>query len=231
MLSLEAVDVFYGKAQALSAVSIALSDGEIVGLLGRNGAGKTTILRTLMGLLTPARGRRRHDDTDITHLKPHETSLRGVAFVPEDRQIFPNLTVEENLLIAGVMHPRGQWTLSRVLELFPALKERMYSKGSSLSGGEQQMLSIARALLTNPRTLMLDEPSEGLAPLIVKDVRDAIVEINRQGVAILLVEQKIAIPVALASRIYVVDDGTIGWTGTTQEFTQNRDAIDRKLAL
>lgn len=231
MLSLEAVDVFYGKAQALSEVSISLADGEIVGLLGRNGAGKSTILKTFMGLLTPVRGQRLHDGTDITGMKPHETSLRGIAFVPEDRQIFPNLTVEENLLIGGVMHSRGQWTLGRVLELFPALKERMRSKGSSLSGGEQQMLSIARALLTNPRTLMLDEPSEGLAPLIVKDVRDAIVEINRQGVAILLVEQKVAIPVALASRIYVVDDGAIGWTGTIDEFTRNREAIDRKLAL
>ena len=231
MLSLEAVDVFYGKAQALSEVSISLADGEIVGLLGRNGAGKSTILKTFMGLLTPVRGRRLHDGADITGLKPHETSLRGVAFVPENRQIFPNLSVEENLLIGGVMHARGHWTMERALALFPALKERMHSKGSSLSGGEQQMLSIARALLTNPRMLMLDEPSEGLAPLIVKDVRDAIVEINRQGVAILLVEQKVAIPVALASRIYVVDDGAIGWTGTIDEFTRNREAIDRKLAL
>ncbi|MCZ7659458.1 MAG: ATP-binding cassette domain-containing protein [Xanthobacteraceae bacterium] len=151
--------------------------------------------------------------------------------MPEDRQIFPNLTVEENLLIAGIVHRPGYWTLSRVLELFPRLQERMGSKGASLSGGEQQMLSIARAVLTNPRALLLDEPSEGLAPLIVNDVRDAIVEINRQGVAVLLVEQKIAIPVALASHIYVVDHGRIGWSGSTEDFARDRETIDRQLAL
>lgn len=231
MLQLESVDVFYDKAQALSGVSIEIAQGEIVGLVGRNGAGKSTILKTLIGLLMPGRGRRIHDGHDITQLGPHQISRRGIAFVPEDRQIFPNLSVEENLLIAGVMHKPGLWTFDRVCHLFPRLRERLTSKGSSLSGGEQQMLSIARALLTNPTVLMLDEPSEGLAPLVVRDVRDAIVEVNRQGMAILLVEQKVAIPVAIGRRIYVVDHGAIGWAGTTEEFARDRAAIESKLAI
>lgn len=231
MLRLDRVDVFYGKAQALSEVSIEIAAGEIIGLVGRNGAGKSTILKTLIGLRAPTRGRRVHDGDDISQLKPHQISRRGIAFVPEDRQIFPNLSVEENLLLAGVMHKPGLWTVKRVCELFPRLSERLDSKGSSLSGGEQQMLSIARALLTNPAVLMLDEPSEGLAPLVVRDVRDAIVEINRNGVAILLVEQKVAIPLSIGQRIYVVDHGVVGWAGTTAEFAANRTAIESKLAL
>ena len=231
MLRLDGVDVFYGKAQALSGVSVEVGDGEIVGLVGRNGAGKTTILKTCMGLLTPARGKRNHDGADITGMRAHQVSRRGIAFVPEDRQVFPNLTVAENLQISGVAHRPGYWTLDRAFRLFPRLQERLGSKGASLSGGEQQMLSIARAVLTNPAVLMLDEPSEGLAPLIVNDVRDAIVEINRQGVAILLVEQKIAIPVAICRRIYVIDHGSVGWAGTTEAFRNSRDSIDQQLAF
>jgi len=231
MLRLEDADVFYGKAQALSGVSIEVREGEVVGLVGRNGAGKSTILKSLMGLLTLAKGRRVHNGEDITALPAQTISRRGVAFVPENRQIFPNLSVKENLLIAGVMHKPGFWTYDKACNLFPRLREREQSKGSSLSGGEQQMLSIARALLTNPSVLMLDEPSEGLAPLVVRDVRDAIVEIHRQGMAILLVEQKVAIPVSIGQRIYVVDHGTIGWSGTTAEFAADRAAIESKLAI
>ncbi|WP_442580531.1 ABC transporter ATP-binding protein [Mesorhizobium sp. ASY16-5R] len=231
MLRLEDADVFYGKAQALGGVSIEVREGEVVGLVGRNGAGKSTILKTLMGLLTPTRGRRIHKGEDITSLPPQKISRRGVAFVPENRQIFPNLTVEENLRLAGVMHKPGFWTYDRACGLFPRLRERARSNGSSLSGGEQQMLSIARALMTNPTVLMLDEPSEGLAPLVVRDVRDAIVEIHRQGMAILLVEQKVAIPMSIGQRIYVVDHGTVGWSGTTAEFAADRAAIENKLAI
>jgi branched-chain amino acid transport system ATP-binding protein len=231
MLRLEDADVFYGKAQALSHVTVEVAEGEVVGLVGRNGAGKSTILKTLMGLLRPARGRRMHKGEDITALSAQKISRRGVAFVPEDRQIFPNLTTEENLRLATVLHGPGFWTYDRVCELFPRLRERAQSRGSSLSGGEQQMLSIARALLTNPGVLMLDEPSEGLAPLVVRDVCDAIVEIHRQGMAILLVEQKVAIPVSIGQRIYVVDHGTIGWSGTTAEFDAARADIETKLAI
>jgi branched-chain amino acid transport system ATP-binding protein len=231
MLRLENADVFYGKAQALSDVSIEVREGEVVGLVGRNGAGKSTILKTLMGLLSPARGRRIHGTEDITALPPQKISRRGIAFVPENRQIFPNLTTEENLRLAAVMHEPGFWTYDKVCDLFPRLRERAQSKGSSLSGGEQQMLSIARALLTNPSVMMLDEPSEGLAPLVVRDVRDAIVEIHRQGMAILLVEQKVSIPVSIGQRIYVIDHGTIAWSGTTGEFAAARADIETKLAI
>lgn len=231
MLRLEDADVFYGKAQALTGVTVEIGESEVVGLVGRNGAGKSTILKALMGLLTPARGRRVHNGEDVTALPPYRISRRGIAFVPENRQVFPNLTVQENMQLADVMHRPGFWTYDKVCELFPRLRERSQFKGSSLSGGEQQMLSIARALLTNPTVLMLDEPSEGLAPLVVRDVRDAIVEIHRQGMSILLVEQKVAIPVSIGRRIYVVDHGTIGWSGTTEEFSANRTAIETRLAL
>lgn len=231
MLALESVDVYYGKAQALEGVSLEVGACEIVGLVGRNGAGKTTILRALMGLLPCARGRRVLQGQDVSALKPHELSRHGVAYVPEDRQVFPNLTVEENLAIAGVAHRPGHWTMERVYALFPLLKERARAKGMALSGGEQQMLSIARALLTNPKALMLDEPSEGLGPLIVRHVRDAIVAINGQDVAILLVEQKIAIPLEIGHRIYVIDHGAVGWSGTTAEFRANRAAIEQRIAV
>jgi branched-chain amino acid transport system ATP-binding protein len=231
MLALDRVDVYYGKARALEQVSVDIADGEIVCLVGRNGAGKTTVLRTLMGLLPCTSGRRLLDGVDVSGLKPHQISRAGVAYVPEDRQVFPNLTVDENLAIAGVAHPDGHWTRKRIYELFPRLQEREQSKGLSLSGGEQQMLAIARAVMTNPRILMLDEPCEGLAPLIVRDVRDAIVAINRRGVAVLLVEQKIAIPLQIGNRIYLIDHGKVGWQGKTEDFRRERVAIEQRLTV
>ncbi len=231
MLSLEGVDAFYAKAIALENVSVHVGAGEIVALVGRNGAGKTTVLRTCMGLLACARGRRLLEGRDVTALSAHRLSRLGLAYVPEDRQVFPNLTVEENLAIAGVAHTPGYWTVPRVYELFPRLAERARSKGLSLSGGEQQMLSIARATLTNPKVLMLDEPSEGLAPLIVHAVRDAIVAINRQGVAILLVEQKLSIPLEVSHRISIVDHGSIAWSGSTAEFRRDRAGIEDRMTV
>lgn len=231
MLSLESVDAFYGKAIALEGVTIRVDAGEITALLGRNGAGKTTTLRTCMGLLDCARGKRLFQGRDVTGYKSHQMSRLGLAYVPEDRQVFPNLTVQENLAIAGVAHKGGYWTEARVYELFPKLQERALSKGASLSGGEQQMLSIARAVLTNPKVLMLDEPSEGLAPLIVRDVRDAIVAVNRQGVAIVLVEQKLAIPLEISNRLYVIDHGAVAWSGTTDEFRSDRANIERHMTV
>jgi branched-chain amino acid transport system ATP-binding protein len=231
MLALEGVDVRYDKTTALESVSLQVSAGEVVALLGRNGAGKTTTLRACMGLLACARGRRLFQGRDVTSLRAHEMSRLGVAYVPEDRQVFPNLTVEENLAIAGVAHAPGHWTVPRVYELFPRLQERARSKGISLSGGEQQMLAIARAVLTNPKVLMLDEPSEGLAPLIVRDVHQAIVAINRQGVAMLLVEQKLAIPLAVSHRICVMDHGEIAWSGTTAQFRADRANIEMRMTV
>jgi branched-chain amino acid transport system ATP-binding protein len=231
MLSLENVDAFYGKAIALEGVSVNVGEGEIVSLLGRNGAGKTTTLRTCMGLLACASGRRLLNGEDVTLLGPHQLSRRGLAYVPEDRQVFANLTVEENLAIAGVAHAPGHWTVERVYDLFPRLRERSRSNATSLSGGEQQMLSIARAVLTNPKVLMLDEPSEGLAPLVVRAVREAIVAVNAAGVAIVLVEQKLAIPLGISQRLYVMDHGCVAWTGTPDEFRADRGSIEQRMTV
>lgn len=231
MLALENVDAFYGKAIALQDVSVHVREGEIVSLLGRNGAGKTTTLRTSMGLLACGSGRRVLAGQDVTALGSHLLSRRGVAYVPEDRQVFPNLSVEENLAVAGIAHAPGYWTMERVYALFPRLRERAGSNAMSLSGGEQQMLSIARAVLTNPKVLLLDEPSEGLAPLVVRAVRDAIVAVNAAGMAVVLVEQKLAIPLEISHRLYVMDHGSIAWSGTPEAFRADRSRIEQRMAV
>jgi branched-chain amino acid transport system ATP-binding protein len=216
---------------ALRDVSFSIARGEVLGVIGRNGAGKSTLIRSLHGIEKPARGHVRFDGADITGWPSWRVCEAGIGHVAEGRQVFPNLTVQENLAIAGVAHKGGYWTEARVYELFPKLQERALSKGASLSGGEQQMLSIARAVLTNPKVLMLDEPSEGLAPLIVRDVRDAIVAVNRQGVAIVLVEQKLAIPLEISNRLYVIDHGAVAWSGTTDEFRSDRANIERRMTV
>ena len=231
MLALEKAEVFYGKAQALHGLSIEVRAGEIVSLIGRNGAGKSTTLKALIGLLPIAAGRRMLDGQDVSRKKPHEMSRLGVSFVPEMRQIFPNLTVRENLLIGQVAHEAGAWTVERVERLFPILRERASATGDTLSGGEQQMLAIARGLLSNPKILLLDEPTEGLAPLVVAAVRDAIVEINRQGVPILLVEQNLRVPLKIAHRQYIVDNGAIVWSGATADLLANRPLVERHLGI
>ena len=231
MLALEKAEVFYGKAQALHGLSIEVRAGEIVSLIGRNGAGKSTTLKALIGLLPIASGRRLLDGQDVSRKKPHEMSRLGVSFVPEMRQIFPNLTVRENLLIGQVAHQPGPWTVERVEHLFPILRERASATGDTLSGGEQQMLAIARGLLSNPKILLLDEPTEGLAPLVVAAVRDAIVEINRQGVPILLVEQNLRVPLKIAHRQYIIDNGAMVWSGATADLLADRPLVERHLGI
>ena len=231
MLALENAEVFYGKAKALHAVSIEVRVGEVVSLIGRNGAGKSTTLKALIGLLPLAGGRRVLDGMDVSARKPHQMSRLGVAYVPEMRQIFTNLTVRENLVMGQLAHAPGHWTMERVKSLFPVLRERAAATGDTLSGGEQQMLAIARALLTNPRILLLDEPTEGLAPLVVAAVRDAIVEINRQGVPILLVEQNLRVPLKIAHRQYIIDNGAIVWQGSTAKLLANRPLVESYLGI
>ncbi len=230
-LALENCDVFYGKAQALHHVSIDVAEGEIVSLIGRNGAGKSTLLKTVIGMNRVAAGRRLVAGKDVTRLQPHELGRLGVAFVPENRRIFPNLSVEENLRIATVMGRKGPWELERVYELFPRLQERAAQPGDTLSGGEQQMLAIGRGLLTNPNILLLDEPTEGLAPLIVDLLVEAMRTINREGTAILLVEQNLRVPLKLAERQFVIDNGRILWTGTTAELQANRAQIETLISV
>ncbi|QCI66939.1 ABC transporter ATP-binding protein [Phreatobacter stygius] len=230
-LVLKDCDVFYGKAQALHGASIDVADGEVVSLIGRNGAGKSTLLKAAIGLNPLARGQRLVGGVDASAMKPYELGRLGIAFVPENRRIFPNLTVEENLTIATVMGRTGPWTLKRVHQLFPRLEERRLSGGDTLSGGEQQMLAIGRGLLTNPKVLLLDEPTEGLAPLIVESLIEAIRMINAEGVAILLVEQNLRVPLKLAQRQFVIDNGRMVWSGTTGELQANRERIESLISV
>jgi branched-chain amino acid transport system ATP-binding protein len=230
-LALQDCDVYYGKAQALHHVSIDVAAGEVVSLIGRNGAGKSTLLKAAIGLNAVHSGRRLMGDRDITALKPYELGRLGLAFVPENRRIFPNLTVEENLKIATVMGRKGPWSLERIYQLFPRLLERATQGGDTLSGGEQQMLAVGRGLLTNPEVLLLDEPTEGLAPLIVEQLTEAIRTINAEGVAILLVEQNLKVPLKLARRQFVIDNGRVVWSGTTAELQADRARIESLISV
>ncbi|MFC0218021.1 ABC transporter ATP-binding protein [Pseudochelatococcus lubricantis] len=231
VLALQSCDVFYGKAQALHRVSIDVSQGEVVSLIGRNGAGKSTLLKALIGLCSIASGQRRLHGDDVTALRPYQLGRRGIAFVPDTRRIFSNLSVEENLRIATVMGRTGRWTIERVWELFPVLKVRGMQPGNTLSGGEQQMLAIGRGLLTNPDVLLLDEPTEGLAPLIVDLLVEAMRVINGEGMAILLVEQNLRVPLKLAHRQFVIDHGAMLWSGTTSDLQANRDRIESLISV
>ncbi len=226
MLHLQSADAYYGKAQVLHQVSIEVCAGEIVSLIGRNGAGKTTTLRVLAGLMPLQSGRLVHDGADVSHLPAHKLSRRGINYVPETRRIFPNLSVEENLRLATFAHRGGVWTLARIYGLFPRLQERRDLPGDSLSGGEQQMLAIARGLLTAPKVLLLDEPTEGLAPRIVDDLLAAIRVVQEEGVGVILVEQKLKVPMALASRQYLIENGGIIWSGTTEELRRDQRRIE-----
>jgi branched-chain amino acid transport system ATP-binding protein len=226
---LEARDLhtYYGKSHILHGVSLEVREGEIVTLLGRNGAGKSTTLRTLVGL-TPARtGEVKMFGETTTGWPPYRIAARGVGFVPEGRRIFPYLTVEENLKVP-IDRP-GPWDIPRIHALFPRLNERRNSKGRQLSGGEQEMLAIARALLLNPRLILLDEPSQGLAPLIVREVFRVIVAARAEGISVLLVEQNVRAACEIADRCYVLDDGKVVHSGPAAEFAGDEARV-RSLA-
>ena len=222
-LQAEALHTFYGKSHILHGVSLAVNEGEIVTLLGRNGAGKTTTLRSLMGLTQAREGVVRIFGQATTTWPPFRIAELGVGYVPEGRKIFPNLTVDENLRVP-VDRP-GPMTIPKVYELFPRLAERKGNKGRQLSGGEQEMLAIGRALLLNPKLLMLDEPSQGLAPLIVQDVFRIIVEMRNQGISVLLVEQNVRAAVEIADRAYVLDDGKVVYEGPAAEFARDEERV------
>jgi branched-chain amino acid transport system ATP-binding protein len=231
ILSLENIDVFYGKAQALHGISMTVGRGEIVSLIGRNGAGKTTTLKSIIGLLPCSRGKRMVNGNNVTKEKPHVLSRLGISYVPETREIFPNLSVLENLRMAEVAHNAGYWTLDRIFELFPLLQERSRSRGDTLSGGEQQMLAIGRGVLSNPRLIMLDEPTEGLAPFLVKAVKEAIVAINEENVSVLLVEQKLKIPLSIAHRHYIIENGVIVWKGDGSDLLSDKEDVEKYISL
>ena len=212
ILEIKGIDTFYGLGHILRGLSLGVAEGEIVALLGRNGAGKTTTLRSITGLTQPRAGEIRYKGRSIAGLAPHRISQMGIALVPETRGIFSYLTARENLVIARRRDSR--WQMDAVLERFPALRERLESKGRLLSGGEQEMLAIARALMTGPDLLLLDEPSQGLAPMVVSAVMDTIRELKNQRVSMLLVEQNVEMALKLADRVYVIDHGTVVFEGS-----------------
>lgn len=223
VLKIEDIHTYYGKSHILHGVSMEIREGEIVTLLGRNGAGKTTTLRSLSGL-TPAReGRIQVLGHDTTRWRPYTIARLGVGYVPEGRRIFPNLTVLENLAVP--MTRAGSWTVDRVLELFPNLAARRDSWGRQLSGGEQEMLAIARALLVNPKLLLLDEPSQGLAPLLVREVFRVVASMRAEGISILLVEQNARFALEVADRVYVLNDGKVVHSGPAQELAKNEERV------
>jgi branched-chain amino acid transport system ATP-binding protein len=225
MNALEArgLNTFYGKSHILHDVTLTVAEGSITTLLGRNGAGKTTTLRSLVGL-TPARtGSVRIFGRDTTRLPSFRIAAHGVGYVPEGRRIFPNLTVDENLHVP-IERP-GPWTIERIYQLFPRLAERKQNRGRQLSGGEQEMLSIARALLLNPRLLILDEPSQGLAPLIVREVFRIVAQMRTEGISVLLVEQNVRVALEIADDAYVLENGQIVYSGKAAELGADEDRI------
>lgn len=232
-LRVENLTAGYGDSVVLHDLSLSVHEGEIVGLVGRNGVGKTTTLRAIMGIITPQSGRIVYRDEDITDVAVTKTARRGLAIVPEDRRIFPELTVRENLQLAefGGADTGVHLTVAEVLETFENLAERIDNVGSSLSGGEQQMLTIARALVGGADLMLLDEPTEGLAPYIVQDVMAAIRDLNDRGITILLVEQNVHVALELADRIYIIDQGAIVHEGTPADLKANRQILNKYVGV
>ena len=232
ILTVEKINTFYGDSHILFDVDLTIAEGEVVSLLGRNGAGKTTTLRSIMGLTPPRAGSVRWLGEEVQRLKPHEVARKGVGFVPEDRRIFSRLSVEENLEIGAfkLEGPSG-WTLERIYGLFPKLEQLKAHKGNELSGGEQQMLAIARALMGAPRLVLLDEPSEGLAPAIVKDVGEMIGTLKDEGIAVLLVEQNTRFACRLSDRVYIIDNGRVRFGGTVAQLEADEELKSRYLAV
>lgn len=214
LLEVEDLHAYYGESHILQGISLVVPKGEVVALMGRNGAGKTTTMRAIVGLVPPRRGTVRFAGRPLAGLRTYEIAQSGVALVPETRGIFPSLTVLENLTVAA--RGAGPWTLQRVFETFPRLEQRRKNLGGQLSGGEQQMLSIARALMTHPELLMLDEPGEGLAPIIVQDIHRILANLKDEGVTMLLVEKSFAFATSLADTVYVIGKGQVRWQGRAE---------------
>jgi branched-chain amino acid transport system ATP-binding protein len=232
LLSLKGVWAGYGHANVLFGVDLDIMPGECVSLLGRNGVGKSTTIRSIMGLTPPRKGSIVFKGEEIAGKQPYQIAKRGIGWVPEDRRIFPDLNVLENLDVGIKSNGQNQtWTTERVLELFPKLRELMQRKGGFLSGGEQQMLTIARTLMGNPDLIMLDEPSEGLAPLVVEHLRDQIAQLKAKGATILLAEQNMDFVLSLADRVFILQKGEIVFSGTADAVRSDRSLKDRYLAV
>jgi len=234
MLELKEIHTYYGLSHVIQGVSLRVEKGEIVTLIGRNGAGKTTTLKSIIGLTPPRFGTIAFSGEDITHLPTHLIAQRGIAYIPEERRVIPNLTVAENLKI-GMLKNRDKSKNSKLLErsltYFPRLQERLEQRGSSLSGGEQQMLTMARGLVSDPAIMLIDEPTEGLMPLLVNQISIILKEMNKDGVTILLVEQNVEMALSISNRGYVIDQGVIQFEGAAEELQQNREIQQRYLGV
>lgn len=233
LLEVNEIITLYRQSLVLDKVSLTVNEREIVALLGRNGAGKTTTLRSIMGLTPPLKGSIKFRGLEITGRRPYEIAQLGVGYAPDDRRIFPDLSSEENLLIAGRISKKNgnDWTVQRVYELFPALERVRSSKGGALSGGEQKMLAIGRGLMSNPELLLLDEPCEGLAPLVVKALAEAVAQIKQAGVTILVADQNIRFCRRIADRGYILEKGVIRYQDEMSKIWQNEEIIRKHLAV
>ena len=223
LLEVKDLNTYYGASHVLQNMSIAVDQGERVALLGRNGMGKSTTMKSIMGLVKPKSGTVIYKGEDVTGYPPYKVARAGIGYVPEERRIFPNLSVLDNLAM-GIkggkikdLEDPNVWTVERVFDHFPVLKARHNQKGSRLSGGEQQMLAVSRSLMGNPQLLMVDEPTEGLAPILVKEVRDMLKDINKTGVSILFVEHNLKVAMSLAQRVYLMGKAVLAFTGTVEE--------------
>jgi branched-chain amino acid transport system ATP-binding protein len=230
ILEIDSIETCYGQSQVLFGISLAVAAGEMVTLMGRNGMGKTTTVRSIMGL-TPARaGQVRFLGHDIRGLPPYRIAQLGIGLVPEGRQVFPNLTVHENLIATAVARD-GAWTLQRVYELFPRLAERATSMGNQLSGGEQQMLAVGRALMTNPRLLILDEATEGLAPLIRQEIWRCLARLKESGLSVLVIDKNVSALMRVADRHFLIERGRVVWSGASPELAAAPDVQRRYLGV
>lgn len=237
LLEVKDLNTFYGTSHVLQGISLNVEKGELVALLGRNGMGKSTTLKSIMGVVKPKSGSVIFNEKDVAGHPSYKTARVGIGYVPEERRIFPNLTVRENLLMGikggKIKNPDDPnvWTEKRIFQHFPMLEARARQKGKFLSGGEQQMLTIGRSLMGNPDLLLVDEPTEGLAPLMVKEVRDVLAEINKAGVSILLVEHNLKVAMSLAHRLYLMGKAHVGFTGTVDELKANPEARAKYLEV
>lgn len=230
MLEVNDIHTYYGRSHILQGISLDLKEGEVICVLGRNGAGKTTTLRSIMGYVHPASGSIKFEGRDISNWEPFEISQAGIGYVPQDRRIFPTLTVQDNLEVIK-RKVDGGWTAKKIFEIFPILQKIRSRQGRHLSGGEQQILAVARPLMTNPRLLLLDEPSEGIAPLLVKEIGELIREITGTGISVLLAEQNMRFTMKIATRGYIIDKGRIHHQGDMEELKKDKEIIGKYLAV
>ncbi|ANN70320.1 ABC transporter ATP-binding protein [Bordetella bronchialis] len=233
LLRVEDLHAHYGKSHVLHGVNLRMREGEVVSLVGRNGSGRSTTMKTIMGLVAPSAGRILLKGRDLAGARPYAICRAGIAYVPEEREVFANLTVDENLRMGEQPPVPGahRWTVEQMFDYFPRLKERRNTKAGSMSGGEQQMLTICRSLLGNPLVILVDEPTEGLAPKLVAQVAECIQDMQRKGVSVLLVEQKLAIALKVSTRVFVMGHGRIVYEGTPAELSANEALVSQWLAV